>query len=175
MKYKRILTSEVQAGDDILLPGLDGGLWRVFHIEKGTEAVCLRGVSFGPDGFSGPHGSYTTVPDAKAILVARNAGLRVRMSESLKEKLGGPCRKAGSHTGPFDSDEEDKKCYSCSWEHVQEFENSVGVVRGPSDYNNVKPGDPAYNPEKVGPEFDVYWEPHNLRYGYKLEDLEVMG
>lgn len=93
------------------------------------------------------------------------------MSEALKVKLGGKCREAGKHLGPFDP-EDAEDCWGCSWEHVREFEGSVGVVRCPTDYNNVRPGEPGHDPTKVGPELDVYWEPHNLRYGYHPDDLE---
>jgi hypothetical protein len=77
------------------------------------------------------------------------AGDRVRMSPELKKKFS-----------------ENK-----SKSHVKEFGNCVGVVQGPTDYNNCKPGDPDYNPAIVGPEVDVRWEPSGLRYGYHPDFL----
>jgi len=50
--------------------------------------------------------------------------------------------------------------------HLREFGNCVGVVLGPTDYNNVPKTDPTYDKAKVGPEVDVRWEPSNLRYAY---------
>lgn len=48
-----------------------------------------------------------------------------------------------------------------------------GVVEDLLDYNNVQPDDPAYDPNKVGPEFNVRWAPSNLRYGYHPNNLRL--
>ena len=66
-------------------------------------------------------------------------GTRVRMSKQLKEAL---------------------KRNGCG-DHVQEFGQCIGVVRGPVNYGT-----------QIGPEVDVVWQPGNLRYAYKPEDLE---
>jgi hypothetical protein len=79
-----------------------------------------------------------------------NPGDLVRMSAKLKSQL----RSTGSGV------------------HVDEFGGCVGIVVGPLDYNNCKPGEPGYDLAKVGPEIDVRWQPSNLRYGYHPSDLE---
>jgi hypothetical protein len=56
-----------------------------------------------------------------------------------------------------------------SHDHVEEFGDCIGIVIGPTDYNNCKPDDPNYDPAKVGPEVDVRWQPSNLRYAYNPE------
>lgn len=53
--------------------------------------------------------------------------------------------------------------------HLDEFKDSEGVVLGLTNYNNK--GE-KHDPAKVGPEFDVRWEPENLRYAYAPEHLE---
>ncbi len=95
-------------------------------------------------------------------------GTRVRMKESLKAKLRGPC--AVRHQAEV----ENGSCMYCSSGHLAEFGDCVGVVQGPVDYNNCKPGEPGYDLAKIGPEVDVRWEPTNLRYAYASEDLEVV-
>lgn len=70
---------------------------------------------------------------------------------------------------PFDGE-----CMSCSAAHLEEFGDCVGVVDGPTDFNNRKPGDPDYDPEKVGPCVDVRWQPSNLRYMYDPDELELV-
>jgi 5'-3' exonuclease len=100
-------------------------------------------------------------------------GAPVRMSEELKRKLRGKCGEAGKHVGPFDPGEGDDPggdCWGCSSEHVDEFGESVGIVIGPTDYNNCKPGEEGYDPSKVGPELDVRW-PGNIRFAYAMHDL----
>lgn len=91
------------------------------------------------------------------------------MSEALKAELRGPCA-GGKHvdgpTPPIDG-----RCTNCSTAHVEEFGDCVGVVQGPTDFNNVPRTDPAWDPEKVGPEVDVRWQPSNLRYAYDPDDL----
>jgi hypothetical protein len=99
-----------------------------------------------------------------------NKGDRVRMSEGLKAKLRGDCL-PGKHAGAT-SDLGGDSCFDCSTEHVEEFGGCVGVIQGPTDYNNCKPDAHDYDPAKVGPEVDVRWEPSNLRYAYLPEDLE---
>jgi hypothetical protein len=47
-------------------------------------------------------------------------------------------------------------------DHVNEFGDKIGVVRGPVNYGT-----------QLGPEVDVIW-PGNLRYAYKPEDLDVV-
>jgi hypothetical protein len=59
----------------------------------------------------------------------------------------------------------------CSAEHVVEFGECIGVVQGPTDYNNCKPGEPGYDLAKVGPELDVRWLPSNFRFAYSPRDL----
>jgi hypothetical protein len=66
----------------------------------------------------------------------------------------------------------DQGCMHCSTGHIEEFGNSIGIVQGLRDYNNVKPGRLGYDPNKVGPEYEVRWLPGNLRYGYYPDDLE---
>lgn len=60
-------------------------------------------------------------------------------------------------------------------DHVQEFGDSVGVVEGLTDFNNVPPEDPRYNPDLVGPELEVRWiipgYEHGIRFMYNPEDL----
>ena len=97
-----------------------------------------------------------------------NSGDRVRMSEQLKAKLRGECS-PGRHVG--DTSDLRESCMVCSTEHVLEFGGCVGVVLGPTDYNNSKPGEPGYDFAKVGPEVDVRWLPSNLRYAYNPADL----
>jgi hypothetical protein len=58
---------------------------------------------------------------------------------------------------------------------VREFGRCIGVILGPVDYNNCKPGDPEYDPSKIGPELDVRWQPSGLRYGYDPSDLEIVS
>lgn len=60
-------------------------------------------------------------------------------------------------------------------QHILEFGGCVGVVECQTDYNNYgKANDrnEPYDPKKVGPEFDVRWEPSGLRYAYRPDDLE---
>lgn len=78
-------------------------------------------------------------------------GDRVRMSEALRAQL----RAAGSGA------------------HVDELGECVGVVQGPTDWNGVAPGDPAWRAELLGPEVDVRWQPSNLRYCYDPSELEL--
>lgn len=98
-------------------------------------------------------------------------GDRVRMSEELKQLFRGKCGVAGTHLGPVDV-EDPTDCWGCSTAHVEEFGESVGTVAGFTDYNNCKPGDPAWDPSKVGPEVDVYWEPSRIRFCYLPSQLE---
>lgn len=86
-------------------------------------------------------------------------GTRVKMSEGLKRKLGGECRRRGHHVGPFMRDY--GTCMGCSWEHLQEFENCAGVVEG----HVTGPRGERW------PEVNVRWAPSNLRYGYSPDDL----
>lgn len=50
-----------------------------------------------------------------------------------------------------------------SREHIEEFGDCIGVVEGYIDYGTC-----------TGPEVDVRWQPSKLRYGYAVEDLEVI-
>ena len=52
-----------------------------------------------------------------------------------------------------------------SHEHIEEFGDSVGVLVGPVDFGNGQ----------LGPEWDVRWEPTNLRYGYAADDLDEVS
>ena len=63
---------------------------------------------------------------------------------------------------------------SCE-DHVKEFENCIGIVQCLTDYNNCLPNDSSYDVRKVGPEWDVRWQPSNLRYAYSEEDLEIIN
>jgi len=98
-------------------------------------------------------------------------GDRVRMTEEFKAKMRGDC-KPGQHVKEMVEGAGDS-CFGCSLAHIQEFDDCVGVVEDLLDYNNVKPGDPAYDPNKVGPEFNVRWSPSNLRYGYHPDNLTL--
>jgi hypothetical protein len=102
----------------------------------------------------------------------KKPGDRVRLTEDFKKRMRGKCGEAGEHLGPWDPEGEDEQCWGCSSEHVEEFDQSVGVIEGLADYNNCKPGEPGYDPAKVGPEWTVRWEPDNLRYHYADSDLE---
>lgn len=109
-------------------------------------------------------------------------GTIVKMSDSLKKEMGGPCRLAGKHLGPFDpgnpNDRNDPggDCWGprCSWEHVKKFEDCIGVIIGWTDYNNCRLDDPEYNLGKLGPEVDVRWQPSNLRYCYDPKQLDII-
>lgn len=79
-------------------------------------------------------------------------GTRVRMTRELRTKLR----------------------WNGSRDHVREFGRCEGIVQGLTDYNNCSPSDPSYDPKKMGPEFDVRWEPSGLRYAYDPKDLEVI-
>jgi len=101
-------------------------------------------------------------------------GDRVRMTKEYMALARGKCGESGKHVGPFDPG--DKKvadpggdCWGCSTAHVEEFEGCVGIVDGPTDYNNM--GE-THDPDKVGPEIDVRWQPSNLRYAYDPKYLE---
>ncbi len=54
-----------------------------------------------------------------------------------------------------------------SKEHIDEFGDCIGIVEGLVNYNN----DGENNPDKIGPEFNVRWQPSKLRYGYLPENL----
>ena len=47
--------------------------------------------------------------------------------------------------------------------HVQEFRRCVGIVQGLTDFGTQQ-----------GPEYDVRWQPSNLRYCYDPADLELV-
>jgi CMP/dCMP kinase len=55
-----------------------------------------------------------------------------------------------------------------SGEHVAEFGECIGIVDGPTDYNEAGGADPA----KIGPEVNVRWQPFGLRFGYLPEGLQ---
>lgn len=95
----------------------------------------------------------------------------VRMTEACKEEMRGPCGKAGKHIGPFcDSGDGTFDCWGCSSTHIIEFQDCIGVVIGPMNYNNEGENDPS----KYGPQVDVRWMPSNLRYSYMPEHLEKL-
>lgn len=94
-------------------------------------------------------------------------GDRVRMTEAFKVWMRGEC----SHVG-LDPKQPDVPCIACSTGHIEEFGDCVGVVSGPTDYNNVPREHADYDPDKVGPELDVRWEPSGLRYAYELSSLQ---
>lgn len=52
-------------------------------------------------------------------------------------------------------------------DHVGEFGDCIGVVEGYVNYNND--GENKLN--KIGPEFNIRWEPTLLRYAYLPEGL----
>lgn len=52
-------------------------------------------------------------------------------------------------------------------EHIDEFGDCIGVVEDLMDYNN----DNEKDPNKIGPEFNVRWQPSKLRYGYLPDEL----
>ena len=94
------------------------------------------------------------------------------MTEGLKVRMRGPCGKAGKHVKPqLDPDD---VCIHCSSDHIDEFENSIGIVVGQIDLNIVPPEHPDYDVGKLWPEWDVRWQPYNLKYGYLPEDLEII-
>jgi hypothetical protein len=95
---------------------------------------------FAPHGSGVPHTATPTSPVKK--------GDKVRLSKSLKDRM----RANGSVA------------------HAREFEHSVGVVLGLTDYNYR--GAPL-DTSKIGPEVDVRWE-SGLRYAYPPNDLEVV-
>lgn len=101
---------------------------------------------------------------------AFSVGAPVKMSESFKVRLKGACGKAGKHLGPFDPDDP-TSCDSCSWPHVDEFGESVGKVAGLCDFNNCAPDDPGWDPNKLGPELDIRWQPDNIRFAYGKQEL----
>ena len=100
-------------------------------------------------------------------------GDRVKMTDAFKSKIRGRCL-PGNHVDPFVKDQPDDGCLSCSTAHIEEFGNCIGVVEGLIDYNNIAPDHHDYDPKKIGPEWDVRWQPSNLRYAYASEDLEVV-
>jgi len=91
------------------------------------------------------------------------------MTEAFKVRMRGNCTPDG-HLG-LDPKHPEDPCIACSTEHVEEFGECVGVVSGPTDYNNVPSGHVDYDPNKVGPELDVRWEPSGLRYAYAATSL----
>lgn len=98
-------------------------------------------------------------------------GDKVVMSEECKRALLGKCGMKGPHKGPFNGGND---CYGCSRDHVLEFVDCTGIVIGKMDYNNVPKGHKDYDPSKVGPEWDVHWQPSDLRYSYATEHLKVV-
>ena len=66
---------------------------------------------------------------------------KVRMSPKLKDGM----MKNGSH------------------EHVEEFGECIGIVKGLIDYGTQQ-----------GPEVEVYWQPSNLHYAYHPKYLEIV-
>jgi hypothetical protein len=96
------------------------------------------------------------------------------MADSTKAAYRGKCGQAGTHLGPFDP-EDNETCWGCGSTHVEEFGDCVGIVDGPMDLNNCKPGDADYDPTKRGPWVDVLWQPSNLRYAYLPDELEELS
>ena len=72
-------------------------------------------------------------------------GDKVKMSDNLKKRL----------------------VESGCKDHVSEFGDCIGIVEGYVNYNN----DGENDPNKIGHEFNVRWQPSKLRYGYLLEEL----
>jgi len=66
-----------------------------------------------------------------------------------------------------------ERCSRSSPQHVKEFGDCVGVVQGLTDFNNYSNGNPP-DPARIGPEFDVRWEPLHLLYSYDKDDLELV-
>lgn len=52
-------------------------------------------------------------------------------------------------------------------DHVDEFGDCIGIVEDYVNYNN----DGENDPNKIGPEFNIRWQPSKLRYGYLPEEL----
>ena len=102
-------------------------------------------------------------------------GDRVRMTEEYKTLARGKCGDSGKHVGPFDpgggKDDPGGDCWGCSTAHIEEFGDSVGIVDGLTDYNNMGERDPG----KIGPEVDIRWQPNNLRYAYDPKHLKAVG
>lgn len=105
---------------------------------------------------------------AHTLATGLQKGDRVKMTSALKAKMRGQCLPE-EHV-----DLSDDGCLRCSTDHIEEFGECTGIVDGLLDYNNVPPGDPAYDLLKVGPEVDVRWQPSGLRYGYHPDDLEKL-
>ena len=59
-------------------------------------------------------------------------------------------------------------------EHVEEFGECIGTVIDLLDYNNVPKTHPDHNPALIGPEWNVRWQPSNLRYAYVAEELDIL-
>ena len=87
------------------------------------------------------------------------------MSDALKQRLRATCGAAKHDTETCPP--------QCSVGHIEEFGDCIGVVTGPTDYNNEPKGSAEYDPRKVGPEVDVRWE-RGLRYAYAPEDLVLV-
>ena len=58
-----------------------------------------------------------------------------------------------------------------SGEHVKEFGECVGLVDGLTNNNN----DGEYDLYKIGPEVEVYWLPHMIRFAYMPRHLVKIG
>ena len=52
-------------------------------------------------------------------------------------------------------------------DHVDEFGECTGIVEDCVNYNN----NGEHDPNKIGPELNVRWQPSKLRYGYLPEYL----
>lgn len=85
------------------------------------------------------------------------------MSEEHKAGLRGACGAAGKHLGPFDP-EDDNDCWGCSSGHVEEFGECIGIVIEQTRWSDVA----------SGPEWDVRWQPSNLRYAYHPDHLIIV-
>lgn len=93
-------------------------------------------------------------------------GTRVRLSEAIKVALMKRCTPT-EHVGPFDPDDAND-CWACSFDHVKEFGDCIGIVQGEVVWN------PGASVERSGPEVDVKWMPSGLCYAYHPDGLEVV-
>jgi hypothetical protein len=95
-------------------------------------------------------------------------GDQVKMNKECVEAFCKDCGLTGNHITEPTDDDPIGDCFNCSRAHVLEFMNCIGVVIELTNYNNGAESDP----NKIGPEYDVRWQPSNLRYCYDPKHLE---
>lgn len=81
------------------------------------------------------------------------------MTEEFKKLMS--CPAETGHKGWFD---EYGECMGCSQAHIEEFGNCVGTVMELTDYNG-----------QTFEEYDVRWQPSNLRYSYFPKHLKKVN